>query len=187
MELVETSNTAQVRDARPGPYPERVSPEVIVSIITGLLLIVGVVGIVVPVLPGSITILGGLLLWAIVVGGPTGWVVFAVGGLLVLAGMAATYVLTGRTLKRHRIPNRSVIIGLIAGIVGMFLLPGFGLLIGFVVGLFVAEYLRVRDVQVALRTSWQAIKATGFGMLVELTCATLAVTTWVIGLFVHFS
>ena len=159
----------------------------IVSIITGLLLIVGVVGIVVPVLPGSITILGGLLLWAIVVGGPTGWVVFAVGGLLLLAGMAATYVLTGRTLKRHRIPNRSVIIGLVAGIVGMFLLPGFGLLIGFVVGLFVAEYLRVRDVQVALRTSWQAIKATGFGMLVELTCATLAVTTWVIGLFVHFS
>lgn len=163
------------------------SPEALVSIITGALLLVGVIGIVVPVVPGSITILVGLLLWAIVVGGATGWVVFLLGAAFVITGMVATYVVTGRTLKRERIPSRSVIIGLIAGVIGIFVIPGFGLLIGFVLGLFVAEYLRVRDAKLALKTSWQAIKATGFGLLIELCCATLAITIWIIGLVIHFT
>lgn len=158
----------------------------IVSLITGLLLVVGVVGIVVPVLPGSITILVGLLVWAIGIGGATGWTVFAIAGALVVAGMIATLVLTGRMLRREKIPNRSVLVGGLAGLVGMFILPGFGLLIGFVLGLFIAEYLRVHKAKTAVRTSWEALKATGLGLLVELCCATAAVTVWVIGLFVHF-
>lgn len=158
----------------------------IVTVIAGLLMAVGVAGIVVPVLPGSITILVGLLVWAIGIGSSTGWTVFAIAGALVVAGMVATFVLTGRTLRREKIPNRSVLIGGIAGIVGMFVLPGFGLLIGFVLGLFAAEYLRVRNPATALRTSWEALKATGLGLLVELCCATAAVTVWVIGLIVYF-
>lgn len=158
----------------------------IVSVIAGLLLVVGVAGIVVPVLPGSITILVGLLVWAIGVGGVTGWTVFAIAGALVVAGMVATLVLTGRTMRREKIPNRSVLVGGVAGIIGMFVLPGFGLLIGFVLGLFLVELARVRGPKTALRTSWEALKATGLGLLVELCCATLAVTVWVIGLIVHF-
>lgn len=158
----------------------------IVTVIAGLLLVVGVAGIVVPVLPGSITILVGLLVWAIGVGGVTGWTVFAVAGALVVAGMVATFVLTGRTMRREKIPNRSVLVGGVAGIIGMFVLPGFGLLIGFVLGLFLAELVRVRDPKTALRTSWEALKATGLGLLVELCCATAAVTVWVIGVIVHF-
>ena len=61
-----------------------------------------------------------------------------------------------------------------------------GLLVGFVGGLFASEYQRMGDAGKAWRTSWQAIKATGAGVLVEFFCAAAAIITWVVGLFLHF-
>ena len=158
----------------------------VVSVITGILVLIGLAGIVVPILPGSITIIIGLLVWAIFVGGPVGWVVFAVGALLCLAGMLGTYVLTGRVLKREKIPSRSIVIGLVVGVVGMFLVPVVGLPLGFAVGLFGAEYLRVGDVPGALKSSWAAIKAAARGILLEFGLSGLAVVTWLVGLSVRF-
>lgn len=162
------------------------SADILATAIAGLLIIVGLVGIVVPVLPGSITVIAGLLLWAVVIGGTVGWTTFAIGTLFCLVGMAATYVLTGRTLRRASIPNRSVVIGLVAGVVGMFVIPVIGLVVGFAAGLFLSELARVREPKVALRTSGQALKATGIGLLVEFGCACAAAITWMIGATIHF-
>lgn len=158
----------------------------VVSVVTGILVLIGLAGIVVPILPGSITIIIGLLLWAIFVGGPVGWVVFAVGTPLCLAGMLGTYVLTGRVLKREKIPNRSVVVGLVVGVIGMFLVPVVGLPLGFALGLFAAEYLRVGEVPGALKSSWAAIKAAARGILLEFGLSGLAVVVWLVGLSVRF-
>lgn len=162
------------------------NPDVIASIVTGVLCLIGIIGIIVPVLPGSITVIAGLLVWAIVVGGPVGWTVFGIGTGFCLAGMVATYFITGRVLRREKIPNRSIVIGLICGVVGMFVIPVVGLLVGFVAGLFASEYARLRDPRTAWSASWQAIKATGAGLLVEFGCAAAAIATWTVGLIVHF-
>ena len=58
---------------------------------------------------------------------------------------------------------------------GMFVLPGFGLPIGFVLGLLLAEWYRMRDFRKAAATSWETVKALGVGILIELGCAMLAV------------
>lgn len=161
--------------------------EIAASVITGLLLAIGATGIILPVLPGSITIIIGLLIWAIVIGGSIGWTTFAIGTLLCLLGMTATYVLTGRRLKRHRIPNRSIIVAAVAAIIGIFVIPGFGLIIGFVAGLFLSELHRTRDARTAVFTSWEALKATGLGLLVEFGLGSLAILTWIVGLVMHFT
>ena len=61
--------------------------EIVITIIVALLLLVGALGTIFPILPGSTLVLIGLLVWAIGIGGPVGWTVFIIGGLLVLAGM----------------------------------------------------------------------------------------------------
>ncbi|MDO5534069.1 MAG: DUF456 domain-containing protein [Propionibacteriaceae bacterium] len=147
--------------------------------------VIGVCGIVVPVLPGSMAILVGLLVWAIWGGAPTGWLVFAVGGLLVLGGMSAQYLITGRRLKERQIPSRSVVIGLVCGVIGLFVIPFLGLPIGFVAGLLASEYLRVRDLREAWSTSWAALKSVGLGMVVELGLALAAATTLLVGIVTH--
>ncbi|HJW01111.1 MAG TPA: DUF456 domain-containing protein [Arthrobacter sp.] len=159
--------------------------ETVVTILCGLAILVGVAGTIIPVLPGSILIGLSLLAWAIWGGaGTAGWVVFGVGIVFVLAGMAASAVLTGRKLKEHRIPSRSVVIGLVAGVAGMFIIPVVGLFVGFAAGLLLSELLRTRNFGTATATSWAALKATGLGMLVEFGLACLAASTWVVGLWV---
>jgi uncharacterized protein YqgC (DUF456 family) len=162
-----------------------VNPDSLVTILCGLAILVGVAGIIIPVLPGSILIALGLLAWAVWGGaGTTGWVVFGIGVVLVLAGMAASAVLTGRKLKQHSIPGRSVVTGLVFGVVGMFLIPVVGLVIGFAAGLLLSELHRTRAWRTAVTSSWAALKATGLGMIVEFGLACLAASTWVIGVWV---
>jgi len=161
------------------------NPETVVTTLCGLAILVGVAGTVIPVLPGSILIGLSLLAWALWGGaGTTGWVVFGVGLVFVLGGMAASAVLTGRKLKQHSIPSRSVVVGIVLGVVGMFIIPVVGLFVGFAAGLLLSELQRTRVVSTALASSWAALKATGLGMIVEFGLACLAASTWVIGLWV---
>ncbi|HRL48603.1 MAG TPA: DUF456 domain-containing protein [Propioniciclava sp.] len=138
------------------------------------LAIVGVCGVVVPVLPGSASVLAALLVWAWFGPSSWGWVAFGVGAVLLVIGFASQYVLTGKRLKERQIPQRSVVIGLVCGVVGLFVIPFLGLPIGFIAGLWLAEYVRVRDTREATASSWVALKSVGIGMAVELACALTA-------------
>ncbi|MBD8042592.1 DUF456 domain-containing protein [Arthrobacter sp. Sa2BUA2] len=161
--------------------------DIFITVVAGLLIAVGVAGIVVPVLPGSILILLTFLGWAIGVSSGAGWWSFAFGALFAITGMSASAVLTGRRLKQRQIPNRSVLIGLAAGIAGMFVIPVVGLIVGFAGGLLISEFARQRSLSAAASSSWAALKATGLGLLVELALALAAGTAWVIGVWVHFA
>ena len=161
--------------------------ETIATVVTALLFIVGCVGIVVPVLPGSIVALIGLVIWAVVVQAPEGWVVLALGGTLLIAGLSSSLVLTGSRLKRREIPNRTLLFGVVGAVVGMFVIPVVGLFIGFLVGLLLSETVRNRNLSTALASSWVAAKAMGLGILVELSCALLASLTFIVGAIIFFA
>ena len=156
------------------------------TLVCGLAIMVGAVGIIVPVLPGSMLIGISLLVWALAMGSTVGWVVFGVGIALVAAGMASSAVLTSRALKKRSIPGRSVVGGLLLGIVGFFMIPVVGLLVGFALGLFLSELARQKDARAAVSSSVAAIKATGLGILAEFGFASLAAGTWGLGVLIHF-
>lgn len=147
----------------------------LVAVITAVLALVGLCGIVVPVLPGSICVAAAALVWAIWGTSSWGWVAFGIAAVLVAIGMTASLLLTKRDLGRREIPQWPVMVGLACGIVGAFLLPALGLPIGFVVGLFLAELVRQKDAKLAWQTSVAAVRTIGIGMAVELVCAMVAV------------
>ncbi|NKX54683.1 DUF456 domain-containing protein [Arthrobacter mobilis] len=160
--------------------------QIAATIVCGLLIAIGTLGVVVPVLPGLVTVAAGLLVWALVLQNTVGWVVFAVGLVFVAAGMLAGAVLTGRRLKERRIPNYSILVGVAAGIVGMFLLPVVGLFVGFAAGLLLSEFVRRRDFRAAASASAVALKAMGLGILAELGCAFVVGSVWTVGVILHF-
>jgi uncharacterized protein len=163
-----------------------VTADIIVSIVSVLLVLVGIAGIIVPILPGSMLILASLLLWAIVIGGPVGWITFAVGGVLVGIGMSASWVLTGSRLKARAIPNSFLLVAGVCGLIGMFVIPVVGLPLGFVLALFLLELNRHREAAEAWASTWTALKGIGLGMLIEFATACLALLTLVVGLLVRF-
>lgn len=152
-----------------------------------LLLIVGVMGTIFPILPGSLLTIGTLLVWAWVLGSTASWTAALIGVALAVVGMSASAILTGRKMRREQIPRGPVIIGVIVGVVGMFIVPVVGLFLGFALGLLLAEYARRKDLSAAWRSSVEAMKSMGFGMLIECACASLATFAFVVGAIVHLT
>jgi len=161
--------------------------DIIVTIVAGILLAVAVFGTVYPVLAGSPVALVTLIAWGWVLGSAASWTAAGIGALLACVGWSASALLTGRKLKRQQIPRRSILVAVLVGIVGMFVIPVAGLFVGFAAGLFVSEYARRGDFQSALSSSFEALKAMGMGMLVEFVMVSLAGSVWTIGVIVHFA
>lgn len=160
--------------------------DIIVTVLAALAMLVGIVGIVVPVLPGSVTIAIAALVWAIIVGTGAGWTAFAAMTVLVALGMTAGWVLTGRRLKERGIPNRSLLVGGVLAVAGFFVVPVVGLILGFVVGLWAAEWQRLGDARQAWDSSWAALKAAGIGILIEFSCAAIALAIFAGTVIHHF-
>ncbi|MBB2994624.1 DUF456 domain-containing protein [Paeniglutamicibacter cryotolerans] len=162
-------------------------PQIIATLIAGLLLLVAVIGTVYPVLPGSFLAIGTLLAWAWFIGSPAAWVFAGIGMAVAITGATASTVLTGRKLKKQSIPKGSILVAVVCAVAGMFVVPVIGLFLGFGLGLFGSELLRRRDVPEATRSSVAVLKSTGLGILTEFGCAAFASSLWMIGVIVHFS
>ena len=161
--------------------------DIIASVVAGIFLVVAALGTVLPVLPGSPVAFVALIAWGWVLGSTASWAAAGIGALFALIGFSAGALLTGRRLKKERIPKRSVLVAVAASIIGMFVIPVVGLFVGFALGLFLSEYVRGGDVRAAMNSSGQALKAMGIGMLAEFFMVALAGSVWTIGVIVHFA
>lgn len=154
-------------------------------LLVGLVMAVGVVGCVVPVLPGLLLIAAAALVWALYEQDPLSWVVFAAMIAVLGVGTVAKYVLPARNLAAVGAPRSTMLIGAGAAVVGFFVIPVLGLPIGGVAGVFLAELRRLKgDRAAAWRSTWVSIKAVGLGMLIELAAALAAVAIWVVAVLV---
>ena len=151
-----------------------------VELLVGLVILVGLVGIVVPVLPGSILILGAVLVWTVSDGSGTAWTVFAVATTVLVLGAIVKYVIPGRGLRSAGVPNRTIMFGGLLGIVGFFVIPVIGLVIGFVLGVYLSEVRRVGR-HLAWPSTLAAMKAVGLSIFVELVAGFLAAGVWAVG------
>ncbi len=155
----------------------------VTEILLALAIAVGIAGIVVPVLPGTVLVLGAILVWAVQVGTSTGWIVFAVATVLLAGGTVVKYLVPGRRLKSSGVPNRTLLVGALVGFIGFFVIPVIGLFIGFVLGVYAAERARV-GAALAWPSTKEALRAVGVSILIELVAALLAAVAWVVGVVV---
>ena len=153
------------------------------EILVAVLIAVGVAGIIVPVLPGTVLVLGAILVWALEIGTATAWLVFAFATTFLVLGTIVKYLVPGRQLKASGVPTRTLVAGGVLAFVGFFVVPVVGMFIGFVLGVYVAERARVGAVG-AWPSTKAALRAVGVSILIELVAAFLAVATWVVGVIV---
>ena len=114
-----------------------------VEVLVALGIAVGLVGVVVPVVPGALLVWAAILVWSIDVGTATGWTVLAAATGIIAGGQVVKYTIPGKQLRARGVPNRSLVIGGLVGIVGFFVVPVVGLFIGFGLGVYASEYQRV--------------------------------------------
>lgn len=143
----------------------------------GLIIIVSLVGIVVPILPGLIMEVGAIVVWALLKGGGLAWAV-AIAALVVGAvGTFVKYSLPKRRLEEAGIPGRTLLLATLVAIAGLFLVPVVGAPIGFVATIYLSERARVGPEQAwpATKSSLGAV-ATSIG--IELAAGLLIAAIW---------
>ncbi|GAA4973077.1 DUF456 domain-containing protein [Kineococcus glutinatus] len=147
-------------------------------LLVALAMAVGLVGTLVPVLPGPVLVVASAAVWAWLTGGPAWWALVGVAAL-VSGGQVAKYLLPGRRMRRAGIPDRTLLAGGALGVVGFFVLPVVGLPLGFVLGVYLAEAARLRGAGAdAWRSTVQALQAAGLSVAIELGAGLLAVALW---------
>jgi uncharacterized protein len=145
--------------------------------LAGLIMLIGLAGVVVPFLPGLVLVWGGVLLWAMLRHDALAWTTLAVATALLAAGTIAKYLLPGRRLREAGVPWSSLFLGGALGVVGFFVIPVVGAVLGFVLGVYLAERVRVGG-QGAWTGTRRALAAVGWSMAIELTAGLLIVATW---------
>jgi uncharacterized protein YqgC (DUF456 family) len=143
-----------------------------------LVMVVGLVGVVVPVLPGLALVWGAGLVWCWADGGGVRWAVAALLTLLLVAGTVAKYALPARSASGAGAPRRTLLMGALGAVVGFFVIPVVGVVVGGVGAIYLAEASRLGGTAQAWRSTRGVLLAVGIGLLVELATGVLMVAVW---------
>jgi uncharacterized protein len=153
-------------------------------ILVALAIAVGLAGIVLPVLPGGLLVIAAIGVWAFVENTTVSWVAFGVAAAVFIVAEIIKYTWPVKRLRQAQVRTSVLVVGALAGIVGFFVIPVIGLLIGFVAGVFAAELAIRRDFTRAWASTVHALKGVALSVGVELTGALLATIAWAIGVWV---
>jgi uncharacterized protein YqgC (DUF456 family) len=152
-----------------------------VVVLVALAMAVGVVGTVVPVLPGLAVVWGAALAYGLAEGfEAVGTVAFVLITAMAVGGTLAGWILPKRAAEAAGAHRQSIWLGIVLAIAGFFVIPVVGLVVGGLAGLYAGEYQRTHDHAIA----WQATRRTvvGFGLaaLVQFLAALAMVATWAV-------
>jgi uncharacterized protein len=149
-----------------------------------VVMLVGVVGLVLPVLPGLALMWLAAVVWAILDGG--GWIrwsaVLVITVLAVVGTVAATW-LSGRRAGQQGAPWWVLGISMVGMVVGFFLIPIVGVVVGGVAAIWLAELVRLRHPGQAWDTTWAALQGYGTGTAVQLACGVAILLVWLVAVW----
>jgi uncharacterized protein YqgC (DUF456 family) len=146
-----------------------------------LVMAAGLVGTILPALPGLPLIWAGALGYGVVEDfGSEGVAAMTLITLFLVIGFAAKYVLAHRRARGSGAPKRSIVAGALLGFVGFFVIPVVGFFIGAALGVLLAERRRVGDWSAAWVSTKGVITAFGIGVLLEMAAGVAMIAVWVV-------
>lgn len=149
--------------------------------VPAVLILIGMVGIVIPVIPGLLLCLAAVFVWAFDTKSTLGWSIFGICAALFVAGMALQYAVPGRRLREAGVRRSTLVLAVLVAIVGFFVIPVVGAPLGFVLGIYLVELGHSHDRATAWTSTKSALKAVFLSMGIELLAAVAIATTWLVG------
>ncbi|MFG2380981.1 DUF456 domain-containing protein [Streptomyces avermitilis] len=144
----------------------------------GVVLLLGLVGVLVPGVPGSWLVWAAVLWWTLKDPQALAWGVLVGATLVLLLSRAIRWSLPPRRLRESGATPRMGAYAGIGALLGFVLLPVIGAIPGFIGGIYVSERLRLgrhREAVAAVRT---AMRSGGSSVLTELFACLLVAGAW---------
>lgn len=157
-----------------------VTPDSVLVAVVATAIVVGIAGTMLPIVPGIWLIWAATLVYGLASHLGTGGIVaMAVITGLAVAGTAAGVWIPQRQAAKVGIPWWGQVVAAITAILGLFVIPVVGALVGFVLGLVVVSFFLTRDVSVALPAAWTALRSMLVVSGVQLATGVLMAIVWV--------
>jgi uncharacterized protein YqgC (DUF456 family) len=154
--------------------------EIIVTILTAVLILIGIIGAVIPAIPDVALIWGATLGYGLIVGwGDSGPWMFGAISVMGLFGVAADVWVSSAGAKMGGASAWSVITGILAGIIGLFVFGPLGLVGGMAAGTFLVELIRRKKALDALRAVLGVGLGYGASFLVKLVLSLGMTAIWI--------
>jgi uncharacterized protein YqgC (DUF456 family) len=147
-------------------------------VVVGLAVATGIVGVVVPVLPGALLAWAAIAVWALADASTTAWAVLAIATVLIGGAQVVKLLVPGRRLRDAGVPRQSILAGVLLAAVGFFLIPVVGFFLGFPLGVYLMELRRVGRPTWAWASTRHALRAIGLSIAIELSATVLAAGAW---------
>ncbi|CAN5169761.1 DUF456 domain-containing protein [soil metagenome] len=148
-------------------------------VLVALAIAVGLAGIIIPILPGGLLVFGAIAVWAWVEGTVVSWVTLGIVAVLFIASEVIKYTWPVKRMRQADVRTSSLVAGGVLGVIGFFVIPVLGLLLGFVLGIFLAELGVRRDTTRAWVSTLHALKGVALSVGVELTGALASTVVWI--------
>jgi len=156
-----------------------------IQIVTAIIMVLGLFSLIIPGIPGLTIIWLASLVFMLLTG--ITWqigIVFGFMTLFMIAGNISDNLLMGAGARKQGASWLAIGVALAAGVVGTFLLPPFGGLVAALVGLFIVEYVRLKDWQKALDSAGSMAMGCGWAVALRFAVGVLMIALWVIWAFI---
>jgi uncharacterized protein YqgC (DUF456 family) len=151
------------------------------DLLVALAMMIGLVGILIPFLPGLSLILVATLVWVLADGADPGqWIVFGSIAVLTVGAMVLANVIPARRATAVGAPWWVLGAGAVGIVIGFLTIPVIGALVGGPAGIFAAELVRQRDGRAAWATTRAALRGVGVGVAIQMVAGVLAVAIWAV-------
>lgn len=148
-------------------------------VLLALVMLVGLLGTVVPIFPGVVIIWLATLVYGLVIGFGTlgGWL-FAGLTVLMIIGTLIDNIMMATGAKRGGASWWAIAAGILAGLVGTWLLPPIGGLVAAPLTLLLIEFLNKRDWQAAYQSTRGLLLGCGWSFIIRFGIGLIMIGLW---------
>jgi len=153
--------------------------EILWTIVVAVVMVVGLMGVLLPVLPGLLLIWAAAVFYGFMVGfGTLGWAVVGLLTVLTVAGAIKSVVIPRRAAVESGASGWAQLGALIGGVIGFFVIPVLGLILGALAGLLLVEYMLKGDWNEALVAVRGTAKGFGISVVIDLMLGIVMIVAW---------
>ncbi len=161
-----------------------IETDLILAGITLVVMLFGLFGLIVPILPGLVIVWVAALGYGIFAGfDKLGWVMFTIITVLMILGELAEHVLMGTHAHKEGAPWWVVLIMLALAIAGNFVVPILGGILAGLLALFGIEWLRSKDAKKVFASMRGSLVRFAWGFVFRFTTELVMIGSWYVGGF----
>ena len=153
--------------------------ESILNIVILLTMLVGLLGLVIPIFPGLVIIWIGGLAYGLITGFEfPAWLIFSFLTVIMIVGSLLDNFVMGKQAHKQGASLLSIVLAIVFGIVGTFIIPIIGGFIGAILALFIAEWIRRKNWREAINATSGLAVGCGWAVVLRFGLGVVMIALW---------